>query len=361
MDWEESVQSRGTLDILTPKLCTMLDKCKISDRNATCLLIAFLEAAGLDPNQYIVSRTSIKQKRENFREKKAAEIQARFANKELRRLVVHWDGKHLPDITGRNFVERLPIIISSEIESKVLSIPPLENATGRAIANAVFDALQEYAITDVVVGLCCDTTASNTGEYNGAAVLLEQLIEKELLIFPCRHHIFEVILRAVFDSKLINVSGPNVPLFVRFKKEWDTLDQSAFKSGLADPLICKLIENEIPDIHQFIKNQLTLNHERQDYLELLELSLVFIGVIPENFKFHAPGAMHQARWMAKAIYSIKIFLLRSTFKLMSSEENSIAMVCVFIVKIYIQVWFTATSAINSFPKKSSIKSSFGSL
>lgn len=105
MDWDEESpplkRSRGTIDILTPKLCTMLDKCQISDRDATGLLIAFLEAVELDATHYIVNRTSIKQKRENFRKTRAAEIQTRFANKDLRRLIVHWDGKHLPDITGR--------------------------------------------------------------------------------------------------------------------------------------------------------------------------------------------------------------------------------------------------------------------
>ncbi|CAD6214264.1 GSCOCG00011142001-RA-CDS, partial [Cotesia congregata] len=141
--------------------------------------------------------------REQFREKRAAEIQHRFKNTELSRLIIHWDGNHLPDITGRNFVERLPIIISAEKETKILSIPKLENFTGR---------------------LCCDTIASNTGQFNGAAVLIEQLLERDLLLLPCRHHIFEVILKAVFDCQISNVSGPNVSLFIRFRKEWDALD-----------------------------------------------------------------------------------------------------------------------------------------
>lgn len=148
-----SKKSRGTIDIFTPKLCTMLDKCKISDRNATGLLISFLEAADFDASQYIVNRTSIKQKREKFREKRAAEIQHRFKNRDLSKLIIHWDGKHLPDITGRSFVERLPIIISTEKETKILSIPKLENSTGRIMADAVFDALQEYGISEFVVGL----------------------------------------------------------------------------------------------------------------------------------------------------------------------------------------------------------------
>ncbi|CAD6228486.1 GSCOCG00012049001-RA-CDS, partial [Cotesia congregata] len=325
----------------------MLDKCKISDRNATGLLISFLEAIGMDASQYIINRTSIKQKREKFREDRAAEIQHRLKNTELSRLIIHWDGKNLPDITGRNFIERLPIIISAEKETKLLSIPKLENSTGRAMTDAVFDALQEYGISEFVVGLCCDTTASNTGQFNGAAVLIEQALERDLLLLPCRHHILEVVLKAVFDCQIFNSSGLNVPLFVRFRKEWDALDLTKFESGINDPIIYNILENDILDILEFAETQLTLNHDRDDYLELLKLTLIFIGVVPDNVVFRVPGAMHQARWMAKAIYSLKIFLLRSTFKLTSNEQKSLGMICVFIVKIYVKIWFMASSSIKA--------------
>lgn len=75
-----------------------------------------------------------------------------------------------------------------------------------------------------IVGLCCDTTASNTGKFNNAAVLIEQLLEIYLLLFKCRHHIFEVILKVTFDSQIFNSSGSNVLIFMRFKKEWDALN-----------------------------------------------------------------------------------------------------------------------------------------
>ena len=47
-----------------------------------------------------------------------------------------------------------------------------------------------------------------------------------------------------------------------------------------------------------------------DYRELLELSLIYMGRIPpRGIHLVAPGAIHQARWMAKAIYLLKLFLL----------------------------------------------------
>lgn len=36
----------------------------------------------------------------------------------------------------------------------------------------------------------------------------------------CRHHMYEIILRAVFELKMTHTSGPNVLLFQRFQEEW---------------------------------------------------------------------------------------------------------------------------------------------
>lgn len=82
------------------------------------------------------------------------------------------------------------------------------------------------------VALCCDTTASNLGWFKGAAVILEQLLDKDLLYLACRHHVFELLLQAAFDVKMPASTGPKVVLFQNFQKAWDTLNKSnitAFK------------------------------------------------------------------------------------------------------------------------------------
>ena len=60
---------------------------------------------------------------------------------------------------------------------------------------------------------------------------------------------------------------------------------------------------------EFIKKMLltTEKQPQSDYLELLELALLFLGASTSNsIHFKAPGANHHARWMAKIIYSFKI-------------------------------------------------------
>lgn len=57
--------------------------------------------------------------------------------------------------------------------------------------------------------------------------------------------------------------------------------------------------------------------------------------------------MHHARWMAKAIYSLKIFIFRDEFKLTNREIRDLRQVCIFVILIYLKLWFTSSSAIQA--------------
>lgn len=87
---------------------------------------------------------------------------------------------------------------------------------------------------------------------------------------------------------------------------------------------------------------------RDDYYELLKLSYIFLGGVPNGgIKFRAPGAMHHARWLSKALYSLKIYMFRKQFHINPSELRALREVCVFIVLFYVEAWFVATSAIEA--------------
>jgi len=63
-------------------------------------------------------------------------------------------------------------------------------------------------------------------------------------------------------------------------------------------------------------DQLRKPHNRDDYRELLELAVIFLGGTPtRGISFLYPGTIHHARWMSKAIYSLKIFIFHNQFKL----------------------------------------------
>ena len=78
---------------------------------------------------------------------------------------------------------------------------------------------------------------------------------------------------------------------------------------------------------------------RDDYHELIELSIIFLGGDKEKkLKIRSQGAIHQARWMGRAIYSSKICLLQSHFKISMKENQALRDVCLFIATVRALAW-----------------------
>ncbi|GBN24604.1 hypothetical protein AVEN_249577-1 [Araneus ventricosus] len=57
--------------------------------------------------------------------------------------------------------------------------------------------------------------------------------------------------------------------------------------------------------------------------------------------------MHQARWMARAIYSLKLSLFSSQLKLNTKDKEALLDVCLFIVTIYITPWLQCILAVKA--------------
>jgi len=83
-------------------------------------------------------------------------------------LVLHCDGKLLPNLTGKGEgekVDRLPVLVSSpDIQyEKLLAVLKLHSGTGAAMANATVQIIREWKVEKYVEALSFDTTASNMG------------------------------------------------------------------------------------------------------------------------------------------------------------------------------------------------------
>lgn len=300
----------GTCNIITPKIAAAFDACKISDRYGVHILTAVAEALGHDTTSLSISRTTLQRSRQRIRKERAEILKTAFGKSELLAPVIHWDGKLLPSLTGMENVDRLAVLVTSGDIEQLLGVPALPNSTGREQAEAVYDVLCEWNLKDKVIALCCDTTASNMGYLNGAATLLQQKLERDTLYFPCRHHIFEVVLRSVFDTKMPSSSGPNVPLFKRFREFWPKIEQNKLKTGFQVSKIKNILQPVKAEIVNFLNAALTLQQSCDDYKELLMLFKLFAEEEPTHTTFYRPGAFHHARWMAKAIYCLKIFFFK---------------------------------------------------
>jgi len=208
-------------------------------------------------------------------------------------LIAHFDGKMLPDTDGV-MVDRMPIVVSGLHIEKLLAIPKLESSTGEQMGNAVVQILREWKeVPEWLAGLCFDTTSSNTGIHTGAITVIQRAFQKRLLFLPCRHHILELLSTAVFDLFFAS-SGPQIALFSRFKDYWRKIDVKNFTSIDADTTVpgnrcastsCIMTDAERQwlreikgEVVTFLKQQLTQERQpRQDYLELIKLSLIMLG------------------------------------------------------------------------------------
>lgn len=335
---------RGSVDIMTPEVVDAFDKCRISYRNSVELIATVAHGLGIDIETLILNKTSFHRSRAKLRKDKAEKIKVIFQNKTLPYLIVHWDGKIIPDRFSFKKIDRLPILVSVDNIVKIIDVPGLENQTGLALANSIYRALSNWGLVDLVQAVCVDTTNANLGRKGGAAAILEQMIDRDLLHIACRHHVLEIILGAAFLEKFPGTNGPNNALFMRFRSEWNNIVSPKPENGLEElELQLKL---QIPHITEFIKKHLNMEHVRDDYKELLQLCLQFLGV-ENNFKIRKPGACHHARWMAKAIYSLKIFLLRKQLRYTSHEIKKLYSLCKFIVFVYIESWYEAPLAISA--------------
>lgn len=58
----------------------------------------------------------------------------------------------------------------------------------------------------------------------------------------------------VFEVYWNTISGPNVPIFSRFKNSWDKVGQSKYKTGMEDEAVAKILTNELARTVTFINN-----------------------------------------------------------------------------------------------------------
>ena len=133
-------------------------------------------------------------------------------------------------------------------------------------------------------------------------------------------------------------------LFKRFRVTWTNLDKKVYKTG----------STEIPDDIRsdnlvFLEYQLSKQKQhRNDYRELLELRMIFLGGIPKTgILFRLPGAVSRARWMAKAIYAFKIYMFQDQFQLSRRDKNSLRRICIFLARVYVRAWFLSTEPIKA--------------
>ena len=85
----------------------------------------------------------------------------------------------------------------------------------------------------------------------------------------------ELLLGEAFRTVMGSTSSPIVALFKRFQEHWEWLDRSQYESGDAHPDVAPLLTGV--DTEWFEHAIAERKNLRDDYRELAELTLLFVG------------------------------------------------------------------------------------
>lgn len=340
---------------LDSDVLSALDRSNVSNRDATLIMASTINIVkDADTiKRCAISPATIQRARIRNRNEVAQKIRQNFQCSSP--LTLHWDGKIVAALLGRKKVDRLAIVVSGVGVQQLIAVPGIEGkCTGRKMCDEITKSLKEWNIFEEISCLSFDTTSSNTGVRNGAATFLEKEMSKQCLNLACRHHINEIILGATYDACCGVSSGPETTIFNDLRKEWETLDKTKYRTIVQSKELKKIFTDELAqETLQFAIDQLENgNHARGDYVELLNLIVIFLGGVPHGgIHFNACAGTSRARWMAFIIYDLKLYMFGRTiaipglFKITPQQEERIIRFLKFVIKGgYIMSWFCVPSA-----------------
>ena len=232
---------------------------KTSTRDELKLTATFLKAGGVDLKNVSLSQPTIFRQRKNKVASRAGEIKDKIKkftkNNEGMFLVCHWDGKVIKLITGKK-EERLAIALScpNEIPGQFLASPVVPDGKGKSMAKAVFDIGTEYGL----------------------------ISQMEAMVFD---HVPELHIKHASEVLRGPSKGPDDPLFKRFKEIFENLE-------IENRTTWEWPEDSNDWRHQRAtavlswadKHMQLATWPREDYRELLELVVMFLGGVVKRVR-----------------------------------------------------------------------------
>lgn len=267
-------------------------------------------------------------------------------------LTVHWDGKIIPNnVTGKK-EERLPILVTGEGTSKLLTVATLPNGKAEVGTEAIAAAVEDWDLTDNLVAMSFDTTNANSGSKGGIITLLPKLLKKPLLALACRHHVTELVLKHCYELEGDVSQSDKLDNFKKFQDQFnsrlESCEEISYRSVLHVAKLDQLTKPWRQNILDFCLASMKVKQPRGDYLELLELVVLFLGGdTQDGIKFRRAGSVSRARWMARAIYILKIWMVNlNVDNIDLNLMNHFEKLALFISKCYVKYWFSLDNAVR---------------
>lgn len=326
-----------------------LSKCGGSYRTMEKVLSIGIRAAGGDPDKFSISKASLCGQLSNLRASETSTVQQTISSSN-RKVLIHFDEKKFLKINKKHLGKesRCVVICHTETNDFALGLPILESGTAESINNEIVGLCENHGLMDRIIGLVCDTTAVNTGENHGILVKFQHDSGRDLLNITCRHHVYEVLLSAAFRTAFGQIDAPTITIFDQLKLEMPRISERGHRYRACNQRV--LNSRHLRALYNNAKVTLTAHSKsrfiRDDYAELNDLCLKFMGIRTEKL-FMVPGSVSKARWMAKVIYAIKMFLFRDELELDEDFLFELLEFCLFAVVVYCKYWNQCTVAIDA--------------
>lgn len=174
----ELILPPNAMELLSP----LAYRLKLSVRQQTALYAGVVKVGGGTLKNTNLSVRTVQRQRQKGIEKTTASIKEDFISNLPPHVVLHWDGKKITYQKKKKKDERLAILgsfpgVMENEEPKVdlfFGAPLIPNGSGLVCSQTVADTISQWDITtSMIIGMCWDTTAANTGRNKGAAVLFE--------------------------------------------------------------------------------------------------------------------------------------------------------------------------------------------
>lgn len=326
-----------------------LGKCGGSYRVIEKALSIGIKTAGGNPKDYALSKSSLCAQINSFRSMTRSNFLEQIASSD-EKVVIHFDGKHMAKLNKRHLGTdaRMVVICHTRTDDVPLGLPILQSGSAQSHVNEIIELCENSNLIGRIVGMVCDTEGVNTGRWNGVWAVFENETGTEILHLACRHHVKEVLLGAAFLAVFGRIEAPTLTIFDQLKTEWLYIQESGFQYKPCEQDVLELYY--VRPLYIEAKNTLIEHAKnkfvRDDYAELTDLCLKFFGVKTKK-SFMVPGAVSKSRWMAKAIYAIKMYLFRDLLNLEEGYVEMLLEFVLFIALVYCKHWNRCTNAFNA--------------
>lgn len=323
-------------------LLQRVHKTTASYRTCENLIDIGIELAGGSSSAYSRSKSTIWRNMTQYRSKDRKIILQNLSTSNSK-IILQFDCKRFRRINERHLgnEDRIVIISHSEFDDVPLGVFPISSHSAENCANAIVNQLDKYNLRGRLIGLACDTEAVNTGRISGVCTSIESKLETDLLHLMCRHHIYEVVMKSVFENLFGRSTGPSaISIFKPLQENWDEIKRNGFvyEAMNDDYTYCsEIFQRLVVEAKSDLQVHALNKNIRDDYAEITDLSLKYLG-IPTRSSFKVPGALNNARYMNKAIYSLKIYLFRNQLSLDPETEEKMRRFCQFIAITYTKFW-----------------------